>query len=85
MLEFARLKQNRRRFLALTGLTLKEFNALLPAFTAAYAHKYPHDRTVRGDKRKRQPGGGRQSALNTMEQKLLFILEIRTQHNLSAV
>ena len=34
MLEFARLKQNRRKFLALTGLTLKEFNALLPAFTA---------------------------------------------------
>jgi hypothetical protein len=74
MLEFARLKQNRRKFLALTGLTLKEFNAVLPAFTAAYAYKYPHDRTVLGRKRKRQRGGGRQSALNTMEQKLLFIL-----------
>jgi hypothetical protein len=85
MLEFARLKQNRRKFLALTGLTLKEFNALLPAFTAAYAHKYPHDRTVRGDKRKRQPGGGRQSALNTMEQKLLFILVYQKAYPLQVV
>ncbi len=85
MLEFNQLKQNRRKFLALTGLTLKEFHALLPAFTAAYVCKYPRDRTVIGRKRKRQPGGGRQSALHPMEQKLLFILVYQKTYPLQVV
>jgi len=85
MLEFTQLKQKRRKFLALTGLTLKEFHALLPAFTAAYVCKYPCDRTVIGRRRKRQPGGGRQSALNTMEQKLLFILVYQKTYPLQVV
>jgi Helix-turn-helix of DDE superfamily endonuclease/DDE superfamily endonuclease len=74
MIEFATLKRNRRKFLALTGLTLKEFNTLLPAFGSAYLRQYPHDKTVSGRTRNRQHGGGRHSVLNTMEQKLLFIL-----------
>ena len=85
MLEFARLKQNRQKLLALTGLTLKEFNVLLAAFTSAYVRKYPHDKTVTGHKRKRQLGGGRQSVLNTMEQKLLFILVYQKTYPLQVV
>jgi len=85
MIQYTELKHNRRKFLALTGLTLKEFHALLPAFVAAYARKYPHDRSVAGRKRKRQPGGGRQSVLNPMEQKLLFILVYQKTYPLQVV
>jgi hypothetical protein len=74
VIEYTELKHNRRKFLALTGLTLNEFKTLLPAFAAAYARQYPHDRTVAGRQRKRHPGGGRPGGLVSIEQKLLFIL-----------
>lgn len=74
MIEFTQLKHDRRKFLAMTGLTLKEFNTLLPAFAQVYAQQYPQERTQRGRKRKRQYGGGRSGVLVTVEQKLLFIL-----------
>jgi hypothetical protein len=54
MIKYTELKRDRRKFLALTGLTLKEFQVLLPAFVEAYARKYPHDRTLAGQKRRRQ-------------------------------
>src|SRR5450756_2934694 len=44
-----------------------------------------HDRSVAGRKRKRQPGGGRQSVLNPMEQKLLFILVHQKTYPLQVV
>jgi hypothetical protein len=74
MMEYDTLKRDRRRFLALTGLTVKEFQALLPSFTAAYEQAYGGARTQRGRKRRRQPGGGRTGALPSMERRLLFIL-----------
>jgi hypothetical protein len=74
MIEYAQVKRNRRKFLALTGLTLKEFQALLPAFDEAYRREQAHNKTLAGRKRKRLWGGGRRSTLNTPEQKLLFIL-----------
>lgn len=74
MLAFSTLRRERRKFLAFTGLTLKEFRALLPAFTAAYCRKYAGHKTQAGKKRKRQAGGGRRGLLPTPEQKLLFIL-----------
>jgi hypothetical protein len=74
MLEYAKLRRNRRTLLALTGLTLKEFKALLPPFAAAYRRRYEGEQTVAGKKRQRLAGGGRHSALRTVEQKLLFIL-----------
>lgn len=74
MLAFSTLRGERRKFLALTGLTLKEFRALLPAFTEAYCRKYAGHKTQAGKKRKRQAGGGRRGLLPTPEQKLLFIL-----------
>lgn len=74
MLTYAQLKSNRRKFLALTGLTPKEFQLLLPAFERAYARQYPTTKTQAGDTRQRQAGGGRKPALDTPEQKLLFAL-----------
>jgi hypothetical protein len=32
MLKYEEVKRNAKRFLALTGLTVKEFEAILPAF-----------------------------------------------------
>src|SRR3990170_5318953 len=85
MIEYAKLKRNRRKFLAMTGLTLKEFQALLPAFDKAYRHRYAHNKTLAGRKRKRQFGGGRRSTLDTPEQKLLFILVYQKTYPLQVV
>lgn len=74
MLTYTKLKRNRRKCVALTGLTPKEFSALLPAFVRAYEERYPTDRTMTGQPRKRQAGGGRKGVLQEAEQKLLFIL-----------
>jgi len=71
---YAKLKRNRRKFLALTGLTPTEFKLLLPAFERVYARRYPLTKTINGKPRRRQPGGGRNSALASAEQKLLFAL-----------
>src|SRR5258708_6418913 len=74
MLTSEKLKRNRRRFLALTGLTLKEFKVLLPAFNAACQELYPTDKTLAGEPRQRQTGGGRSARLASLEQQLLFVL-----------
>lgn len=74
MLTYTALKRNRRKFLALTGLTPKEFKVLLPAFDRAYQHRYPAKKTLAGMARQRRAGGGRQSVLDPPEQKLLFAL-----------
>ena len=74
MLVYANLKSKRRKFLALTGLTAKEFQCVLPAFERAYAQRYPATQTLAGTARRRIPGGGRRSALDRPEQKLLFAL-----------
>jgi hypothetical protein len=74
VLEYQRLKKDRRQLLALTGLTPKEFGALHKAFCVAYATAYPRDKTAEGRVRKRQSGGGRKGQLGTTEQKLLFSL-----------
>ena len=74
MLTYAKLKRNRRKCVALTGLTPKEFKGLLPAFAHAYAEHYPAEKTMTGKPRKRQAGGGRKGGLQEPERKLLFIL-----------
>jgi len=74
MLTYAKLKRNRRKCVALTGLTPKEVEGLLPAFARAYAEQYPAERTMTGKPRQRQVGGGRKGGLAEMEQKLLLIL-----------
>lgn len=74
MLTYANIKSNRRKFLALTGLTPKEFEILLPAFQRAYERLYPSTKTRAGTSRQRKAGGGRKSVLDVPEQKLVFTL-----------
>jgi Helix-turn-helix of DDE superfamily endonuclease/DDE superfamily endonuclease len=74
MITYSELQGDRREFLALTGLTLKEFRLLLSAFTAAYDRRYPKDRTLADRPRRRCAGGGRKGVLSCPEQKLLFLL-----------
>jgi Helix-turn-helix of DDE superfamily endonuclease/DDE superfamily endonuclease len=74
VLEYKRLTKNRRQFLALTGLTPKEFVELHQAFCHAYERVHPEDKTAQGHVRQRKAGGGRKGRLRTTEQKLLFSL-----------
>lgn len=74
MLNYAQIKGDRQVFLAVTGLTHKEFKQLLPAFRQAYGQTYPPDKTLTGTRRHRQAGGGRKGTLHDWEQKLLFVL-----------
>ncbi len=74
MLDYEALKQNERKFVALTGVTPAEFQRLLPAFTRAYERAFPSHKTHAGEPRRRRPGGGRKAVLLRPEDKLLFIL-----------
>src|SRR2546430_1147430 len=74
MLRYEELKNKKRRFLALTGLTVKEFEKILPAFARAYERTYPTNKTVEGKDRKRKVGGGGESELKSNEDKLLLAL-----------
>ena len=73
MITYLQIKGNRRKFLALTGLTHKEFKQLLPAFKRAYERLYPTAKTLAGRPRQRQKGGGRTGILHDWEPKLLFV------------
>jgi hypothetical protein len=68
------LQTDRRKFLALTGLTPPEFQRLLAAFPEAYQRVYPADQTAESRPRRRAAGGGRQGQLHRPEDKLLFLL-----------
>ena len=74
MITYAKLKQNRNVFQSLTGLTLKGFGKLLPAFEAAYEADLERREGQRAEARQRQRGGGRRSAIPKVEDKLVFIL-----------
>ena len=88
MLTYTTLQNRPREFLAATGLTHDEFTRLLPAFAAAYAVRYPSDKTWQGKERQRQRGGGAKGGLPHMADKLLFILvfqktnPLQTMHGL---
>lgn len=85
MLEYERLTKDRRRFLALTGLTPKEFAELHQAFRRAYAKMHPEDKTADGNARKRKAGGGRKGQLRRTEQQLLFSLVYQKTYPLQAL
>ena len=74
MLTYTTLKDNPRQFIAMTSLTRKEFETLLPAFATAYAATQSSTHTQNKQVRQRQVGGGRKANLRTIEDKLLFIL-----------
>jgi hypothetical protein len=74
MMTYTELQSDRRKFLALTGLTLREFQLLLPAFMQSLERLYLADQTLAGQPRQRFAGGGRKGVLHAPEQKLLFLL-----------
>jgi len=88
MLNYNKLQNRPREFLAATGLTQAEFEQLLPAFQTAYDIKYPPERTLEGQTRQRRRGAGAKGKLPSAADKLLFILvyqktnPLQTMHGL---
>jgi hypothetical protein len=71
---YARISEKRKHFHALTGSTLEEFHALLPAFQGSFL-KYMEIYTLEGkQRRKRRYVDYCNTPLPTIEDKLLFIL-----------
>jgi len=70
MIKYNKIKGKRYIFRSITGLNPEEFEKLLPAFGKAYRH-YEEEHK---DDRKREFGAGAKAVLNTIEDKLLFIL-----------
>jgi Helix-turn-helix of DDE superfamily endonuclease/DDE superfamily endonuclease len=85
MMTYAELRGDRRRLLAVTGMTPPEFGRLLTAFARSYGRRYPADRTAAGRPRQRRPGAGRPGVLRRPEQKLLFLLVYLKAYPLQAV
>lgn len=85
MLKYDELKTNARKFVSLTSLTPDEFESLLPAFETAYLKKYPVTKTMTGKTRKRKTGAGRKTTLESMEQKLLFVLVYQKGYPLQSI
>jgi hypothetical protein len=74
MLTYAKIANKPRTLRSLTGLSLEAFAKLVASFERAYeAHLEEQDRQ-RERPRQRRRGGGRKSAIPTIEDKLLFIL-----------
>lgn len=74
MLDYETIKKDKKQLLALTGLTVGEFQKVLPYFATKYGDTYEGETLPSGQPRKRAKGGGRGSGLKSIEQKLLFIL-----------
>src|SRR5947209_7313432 len=85
MITYEVLRSDRRQFLALTGLTLSEFQRLGTAFPQAYQQLYPATQTAQGQPRQRSVGGGYKGRLEQPEDKLLFILVYLKTYPLQAV
>src|SRR6266545_4965909 len=85
MITYKALQTDRRQFLALTGLTLSEFQRLLIAFPQAYQQLYPANHTAEGQPRQRSVGGGCKGRLEQPEDKLLFLLVYLKTYPLQAV
>lgn len=82
---YEELKTNPRKFVVFTSLTPAEFVDLLPSFARAYQENYPASKTKAGRRRKRKAGAGRKSTLDSMEQKLLFVLVYQKNYPLQSV
>lgn len=74
MIEYHKLKDKPREFLAATGLRNEEFECLLPTFERCYQASLPKKTKPSKKKKQRAAGGGRKSSLKSMSDKLLFIL-----------
>jgi hypothetical protein len=74
VIRYEQIKGDKKRLLALTGLTQGEFEELLTAFSQARQTRIERRWRQTGKKRQRQAGGGRTAILDNDEQKLLFAL-----------
>ena len=72
-------------FLALTGYTHQEFEALLPHFGKSYYEWMKHHRLDGKPRGKRKYSDYKNSPLPTIEDKLLFILHYLKTNNLQTV
>ncbi len=88
MLQYLELKEKPREFLAATGVTAEEFQAILPTFEKCYQLSLPPKPKPTKKKKRRAKGGGRKSKLATASDKLFFILvyqktfQLQTMHGL---
>jgi hypothetical protein len=74
VITYSELTRKPRRFLALTGYTVEEFETLLPYFRSEF-ESYVQTHTLDGKRRtKRKYSPYKSSPLPTIEDKLLFIL-----------
>jgi hypothetical protein len=85
MLTYIELKEQPRKLLALTSLTVDEFEDLLIAFEKAYKKRYPVSNTMAGKERKRKAGAGRKSSIDRIDQKLLFAMVYQKSYPLQSV
>ena len=74
MIGFETLKDKPQLLRCFTGLNLRAFNQLLPAFERAYEETLKQRDEQRERPRQRRRGGGRKGALPSIEDKLVFIL-----------
>ena len=88
MLQYVELKEKPREFLAATGMTDEEFQALLPTFEKCYQLSLPSKPKPTKKKKQRAGGGGRGGKLLEVNDKLLFIpvyqktCRLQTMHGL---
>ena len=88
MIEYAALKEKPKEFLAATGLTVEEFECLLPTFESLYQASAPKKPKPAKKKKQRASGAGRKAKLSTSKDKLLFVLvyqktfQLQTMHGL---
>jgi len=84
VITYETLKKKPKEFVALTGLARREFDELLPAFSEALA-KAEITSKAKPKKRLRAPGAGRKPGLQTVEDKLLFVLVYTKTYPLQVV
>lgn len=82
-LTYARLKDQPKKLLALTGLTRAEFDDLLVAFDKV--SQPSATLTQQGRPRQRRVGGGRKATLELAEDRLLFILVYQKTYPLQEI
>ena len=82
-LTYARIKEQPKKLLALTGLTRAEFDDLLVAFDKV--SQPSATLTQQGQPRQRQVGGGHKATLQRAEDRLLFILVYQKTYPLQEI
>jgi hypothetical protein len=85
MLTYNELKEKPKEFLAVTSLTVAEFELIVPVFRRKYGELFTPGLTRKGKVRQRKEGGGVREKLRTVEDKLLFILAYQKTYPLQTM